>query len=213
MLCKRAPIVDEARLLAAQSQSLRLRFELGFASADHFMKAHDLSLASEELRHLEDIATKAPPAQRAEYSRMRARLLLLQGSLVEGLRWAQEAMRLAVPAGLTGANLRMFEIDLIYALTANDRITEALELVSQQEYDPREVRLALENCLRFLLHGESHVQELRTGLRNARQINFVNLFDRARVPLARICEAALANQVEKDFVLRLIEAKRLSPRP
>ena len=101
------------------------------------MKAHDLQLAADELKQLEDIAIQTPPAQRAEYSRMRARLLLLQGYLTEGLHWAEEAMRLAVPAGLTGPNLRMFEIELIYALTANDRVSEALELVSQQEYEPR----------------------------------------------------------------------------
>jgi DNA-binding SARP family transcriptional activator len=205
--------LDQARLLALQSESLRLSFEFGFASADHFMKAHELSRASDELTQLEDIATKAPPAQRAEYSRMRARLLLLQGSLSEGLGWAQEAMRLAILAGLTGTTLRMFEIELTYALTANDRISEALALVSQWEYEPREVRLAVENCLHFLLHGESDVQALRTGLESARQINFVNLFDRARIPLARICNAALANQIEADFVLRLIETKRLSPPP
>ena len=203
--------LDRARLLV--TQSLRLSFEFGFASANHFMKAHDLPLAAEELQQLEDIATKAPPGQRAEYSRMRARLLLLQGSLSEGLHWAREAMLLAVPAGLTGATLRMFEIELAYALTANDRVSEALELVSQWEYEPREVRLALENCLRFLLHGESQLRALRTGLENARQIGFVNLFDRARVPLAHICDAALANQIETDFVLRLIETKRLSPPP
>ena len=205
--------LSEARLLAEQSQSLRLSFEFGFASADHYMKAHDLQLAADELKQLEDIAIQTPPAQRAEYSRMRARLLLLQGYLTEGLHWAEEAMRLAVPAGLTGASLRMFETELIYALTANDRVSEALELLSQQEYEPREVRLALENCLDFLAHGKSHLQALRVGLQNARQINFLNLLDRARTPLAQICEAALANQIETDFVSRLIEIKRLSPPP
>ena len=46
--------LNEARLLAVQSQSLRLSFEFGFASADHFMKAHDLQLASDELKQLEE---------------------------------------------------------------------------------------------------------------------------------------------------------------
>ena len=39
------------------------------------------------------------------------------------------------------------------------------------------------------------------------------LLDRARTPLTQICEAALANQIETDFVGRLIEIKRLSPPP
>ncbi|MEO8187120.1 MAG: BTAD domain-containing putative transcriptional regulator [Burkholderiaceae bacterium] len=204
--------LNEARALAEQSQSARLFFEVGFEATDHYMKSPDLQRASEELDRLEDIVTKAPPAQRAEYSRMKARLLLLQGRFTEGLQWAREAMQMAIPAGLTAANLRMFEIELIYALVANERISEALELASQQDYEPREMRLAIENCLRFLLE-ESDVQALRTGLQNARQVGFAHLFDRARAPLARICEAALANGIETDYVLGLIAAKQLSPPP
>jgi len=208
----RADLV-EAQRLAEQSESARLGFEYGFASADHFMKGHDLQLASEELQRLEDIVTKAPPTQRAEYSRMRARLLLLSGQLTDGLHWAQEAIRMAEPAGLTGANMRMFEIELIYALTANDQLAEALQVVVKHEYEPREVRLSIEYSLRFLLSAQTDIEALRVALLNARQIGFVNLLDRARGPLAQICEAALANQVESDFVLRIIETKRLSPPP
>ena len=36
-----------------------------------------------------------------------------------------------------GGEPRMFETELIYALTANDRVSEALELLSQQEYEPQ----------------------------------------------------------------------------
>ena len=142
--------LNEARALAKQSDSARLAFEVGFAATNHFMKSHNLQLAAEELSRLEDIVLKAPPAQRAEYSRMKARLLLLDGHLTEGLQWAREALHMAVPAGLTAATLRMFEIELIYALAANERMNEALELARKQEYEPREMRLAMENCLRFL---------------------------------------------------------------
>ncbi len=114
--------LNEARALAKQSDSARLAFEVGFAATNHFMKSHNLPLAAEELSRLEDIVLKAPPAQRAEYSRMKARLLLLDGHLTEGLQWAREALHMAVPAGLTAATLRMFEIELIYALAANERI-------------------------------------------------------------------------------------------
>ncbi len=209
-LAEAAADMNEARSLAEQAQSARLLFEVGFAAADHCMKSHDLQLASKEMMQLEAIVIKAPPAQRAEFSRMKARLLLLQGRFTEGLQWAREAMHMAVPAGLTAANLRMFEIDLIYALAANEQISEALKLACRQDYEPRELRLAIENCLRFLL-DTSDLQPLRLGLQNARQIGSANLLDRARVQLARICEAALANEIETDYVLRLITAKQLSP--
>ena len=204
--------LNEARSLAEQLDSARLHFEVGFAATNQHMKSHDLQLAANELNRLEDIVMKAPPAQRAEYSRMKARLLLLEGRFTEGLQWAREARHMAVPAGLTAATLRMFDIELIYALTANKRISEALDIASKQEFEPLEMRLAIENCLRFLL-DTSDLQALRVGLQNARQIGSANLLDRARVELAQICEAALAHGIESDYVLRLISAKQLSPPP
>ena len=50
------------------------------------MKARDLQRAADEMQLLEPVAEHAPPAQRAQYARMRARLLLLQERLAEGLR-------------------------------------------------------------------------------------------------------------------------------
>lgn len=120
---------------------------------------------------------------------------------------------MAAPAGLSGANLRMFEIELVYALAANDRLSEAVEIVGRQEYEPREVRLAMEQCLRFLHDGETDAELLHTGLQYARQVNFVNLLDRARRPLVRLCAAALARNIETEFVLRLIKTKQLKPPP
>lgn len=203
--------LDEARSLADQSNSSRLSFELGFAFSDYWMKAHDLQRATDELQLLESVAEQAPPAQRAQYARMRARLFLLQERLPEGLRWTEEARRMAVPAGYSGANLRVFDFDLVYALAANDRLAEAIDLVSRQEFEPREIRIAVENCLRFLHEPESDTQLLRTGLQAATQSGFTNLLERAPIPLARLCEAALANDIETDFVLHLISIKRLKP--
>jgi LuxR family maltose regulon positive regulatory protein len=73
--------------------------------------------------------------------------------------------------------------------------------------------VALEHSLRFLLGGKSDLQSLRLGLRNAAHIGFINLLDRARAPLAQICEAALANDIETEFVHRLIATKHLVPPP
>ena len=206
-------VLDEAQLLAAQSNSVRLSFELGLFVADYWMKAQEFDQAESTIRSLEDLASKIPPAQRAAYTRTNARLLLLQQRLPEGLRWAEEAKRMALAAGYSGANLRMFEIELVYAFAANDRLPEAIELVRDIELNPREPLSALEHCLCFLRDGRHDLESLRIGLAMAREIGFLNLLDRARGPLAQICESALANDIERDFVLRLISIKKITPPP
>ena len=100
--------LNKAQSLAEKSHSLRLTFELGLASADHWMRARDLPSAAEELRKLEVIVTSAPPAQRAEHARLMTRLLLLQELFSEGLRWAQEAKRLAIPGRIYGCKPSSF---------------------------------------------------------------------------------------------------------
>jgi LuxR family transcriptional regulator, maltose regulon positive regulatory protein len=203
----------EARILAEQANSPRLSFELGLFFADHWMKAQELDRAANELQLLEGIVGNVPPAQRAEYARIYARIHLLQERFPEGLRWAEEARRMAIPAGYSRAYLRSFDVELTYALAANDRLAEAIEVVRGIELEPREPLLAIENCLRFLHGGSTDLKLLRDGVAMARQVGFFNLLDRARLPLARICELALANDIERDFVLRLISLKQIKPRP
>ena len=210
---KAVACLSETRSLAKQYETSRLSFELGFATANYWMKAQDLSRAADELSALQQVATKAAPAQRAQYAKMMTRLLLLQGRLVDGLQWAEEAKRIASAAGITGANLRAFEMDLVYALAANERLSDAIDLVRCLEFDPREARSAVECCLRFLLEGEKDLRLLREGLRNAAQISFINLLDRARGPLAHICAVALASDIETEFVHRIIKLKQLKPPP
>ena len=98
--------------MAEQSGSSRLSFELGLAFAEHWMRLHDLERATSELASLEVSAAKEPAAERAEFAKMMARLFLLQERPAEGLRWAEEALRIAQPAGFTGANLRAYEIEI-----------------------------------------------------------------------------------------------------
>ena len=205
--------LQQARALAEQNSSSRLQFELCFALANHWMKAQMLPQAEEELGRLEHLAESCPPAQRAELARIKARLFLLQDRYSEGLRWAEDAMRLAGPAGFSGANLRRFDVELVYALAANGRLTDALKLIKQHDAVPIEAGMAIADCLEFLVTGGTDLQLLRSGLRNAEQINFLNLLDRARSCLTQICEAALENGIETEFVQRLIAVKALEPLP
>ena len=200
-------LINEAQSIAEASQSSRLSFEIGLTFAKYWMKACDLQRATEELCRLEAIATSMSPAERAEHARLMARLLLLQDRLSEGLRFAQEAKRLAIPAGFTGASVRAYNVELAYALAANDQLSEAIDVLSEQEFEPQEARLALEHCLRFLAGGKSDLDLLRSGLRNAAKIGFINMLDRARTPLTLLCEAALADDIETEFVQRLVSTK------
>ena len=141
------------------------------------------------------------------------RLLLLQGRVVEGLQWAEDAMRIALAAGYANKNLRGFGMELVYALAANDRLGDAINLVASLHFEPEEAPRAVECCLRFLEAKEEDLELLREGLNKASQINFINLLDRARNPLARICGLALANDIETEFVHRVIKLKQLKPPP
>ncbi len=208
---KAAHYLNEARLLAEQFEASHLLFELGVVSANYLMKAQDLSGAATELVRLQQLATKAAPAHRAQYAKLMTRLLLLRGQVVEGLQWAEEAIRIAAAAGYYGAHLRAFEMELVYALAANERLADAADLISRMEFEPREARSAVESCVRFLLQGD--IQLLRKGLRDAAQINFINLLDRARGPLTRVCSAALESEIEPDFVRQVIRLKQLRPPP
>ena len=60
--------------------------------------------------------------------------------------------------------------------------------------------------------GCSHLKLLRSGLKLAEQIDFINLLDRARNPLTRICEAAIENGIETEFVRRLSLLRSSAPR-
>lgn len=203
--------LQQAQALAEQSNSLALRYQSSFLLSDHWMKAQMLAEAAEELNRLERIAEISAPAERAEFARLMARLLLLQGRHAEGLRRAEDALRLAVPAGFCGATLRPFEIELVYALAANDRLSDALEVVKRHDAVPMEAGVAIAQCLEFLTTGCGDLQLLRSGLKMAEQIDFINLLDRARNPLTRVCEAAMANGIETEFVRRLITIKKLGP--
>ncbi len=162
------PYLNQAQSLARQSQSSGLAFEIGFALCDYWMKANDLQRADDEMALLESVAARAVPAQRAQFARMKGRLLLLQERLTEGLRWAEEARRMALPAGFSKAYLRVFDVDVVYALVANDRLPEAIDCIAQLEFEPIEQRIAVEHCVRFLAApAGSGLAAKRSGCRRA----------------------------------------------
>jgi DNA-binding SARP family transcriptional activator len=204
-----------ADALVERSGSQRLAFELGMARIDAELKHNALAAAAERLAALERLARVAPPAQRAEYARFAARVALQQGRAQEGLRWAEEALATATLAGYSGTHARIFQLECTYGFAANGRLGDALALALAmlEGLDDRqgEAIRALVDALRFLATGERDEAALRACLARASEIGFVNLLARAREPLARLCRAALAHDVEPAFVRRIIELQHLEP--
>jgi DNA-binding SARP family transcriptional activator len=202
-----------ARELAESSGSQRLAFELGMAQVDALLKRSDLQGATGELAALEALAVSAPPAQRAEYARITARTLLFQDRLPEGLRWAEQALETARLAGYSPAHARQYAMEYTYALAANERFDDAVavavEAASHQDERQAEATLIVRDALRVLASNGDDLALLESTLARAERMAFVNLLSRARAPLARLCQVALAHGLHADFVRRVIALHRL----
>ena len=185
--------------------------------ADQPLKRKDLPTAANELALLESLAKDAPPAQRAQHARINARTLLLQSRLDEGLRWARQAIETAKLAGYSGVHARDFQVEYVYALAANERFDEAIveaeRLLDGLEEQQREFGLTIRDTLRFLASDDKNIALLAAVLKRAEALDFVNLLSRARAPVARLCQTALAHGLHADFVKRLIGVQRLRPPP
>jgi LuxR family maltose regulon positive regulatory protein len=213
-----APAVEflaRARRLVEETGSRRLAFGLGMHEVNFAMKRNDLEAAVARLSDLEALAIGATPAERAEHARYTARVLLIQGHAREGLRWAQEALKMAVIAGYTGGHTRAFRLECIYAQAANHRFTEAMAIndtfLQELEGGDRDAALALDSALRCLAGGLGDPDVLRNAFAYASKSGFVNMLARARDAIAPLCERALASDIEPDFVRRLIAIQNLDP--
>ena len=210
-----AEYLAAARELAETSGSQRLAFELGMAQVDALLKRSDLRGATSELAALEALAVNAPLAQRAEYARITARTLLIQDRRPEGLRWAEQALETARLAGYSPVHARQYAMEYIYALAANERFDDAVaaadESAAQQDERQGEATLIVRDALRYLASKGEDLALLESTLARAERMAFVNLLSRARGPLARLCQAALAHGVHAEFVRRVIALHRLEP--
>ena len=206
-----------AAALVEQTASKRLAFELGMARVNAALKLHALDEATERLAALEQLARAAPPAQRAEYERFAARVMLQSKRAHEGLRWAEQALATARLAGYSGTHTRIFQLECIYGLAACERLDEAAALArtTLEGLDDRQADAArvLADALDFMRAGATdHVLLARTFERAA-GIGFVNLFARVPAVAGPLCAAALAHDIEPAFVRRMIASQALDPPP
>ncbi len=204
-----------ARALVDTMGSRRLAFELGMSEVDAAIRANDHDTAAARLAELETMAIAAPPAQKAEHARLTARVLLLQGRAREGLHWAQAALEHADIAGFTAGKARTYQLEAINAFAANDRLDEAIIhnalLLQGLTGRQRGVALAMEAALTYLAGGGEDGGALRGALLHAAEAGSIYLFSRAPKVIARLCERALAHDIEADFVRRIIAVQQLLP--
>ena len=210
-----AAYFSEAQALADRSGSRRLAFELGMALADAAQKRQDLDDAARHLAALESIIAQCPAAQRAEYARLCTRTLLLQGRHAEGLRYADAALDAARAAGYSGAHERLFELERIYALAANNRFDAALAAVRDMTAGLAErqadAQHAVRDALEYLDGGRRDAAALERAFGIADALGFVNFFSRARPVIALLCSDALERGMHAEFARRVIAVHRLDP--
>jgi DNA-binding SARP family transcriptional activator len=209
--------LDEARAIAAESDSHRLAFDLAQHDVNAAQSRGDVAAAMDHLARLEAVAAKGPPAQQAKFARLSARLKLAQQQYVEGLRWAEHALVLARQAGYEGASAREFELERIFGLAANERFDEAARYARAMASTLQGAQFvfadAIAHCLAFLATGGADPQALRKGLQQAESAGYVYMLARAGGTLACLCDSALRQGIHVDFVHRLIQTNRLLPPP
>ncbi len=205
----------KARALVENAASRRVAFELGMSEVDAAIRANDHDAAATRLAELETLAIAAPPALKAEHARLSARVLLLQGRAREGLHWAQAALQHAEHAGFTAGKARAYQLEAINAYAANDRLDEARTqnalLLQGLGGRQRGVALAMEGALAYLAEEGEEIDALRRAFGHAAEAGSIFLFSRAPRTIARLCERALAHDIEADFVRRVIAVQRLLP--
>jgi len=204
-----------ARALVEATPSRRLAFELGMSEVDAAIRVNDHAAAAARLAELETLAIAAPPALKAEHARLSARVLLLQGRAREGLHWAQAALQHAEHAGFTAGKARTYQLEAINAFVANDRLDEAKAqnalLLQGLAGRQRGVALAMEAALDYVAAEGDGVDALRLAFAHAAESGSIFLFSRAPKAIARLCERALAHDIEADFVRRVIAVQHLLP--
>ncbi len=210
-----AALLAQAARLAASSGSRRLAFELGMTRIDAALKSHDVPGAAGQLDVIAAVLPSATAAQRAEYARLQARVLLSQRRFDEALRWSRDALASARASGYSGSHLRAFELEHAYALAGGGAPDEAVRALAGFSEGfagaQRNAAVAIVDCLRFLAGGETDLVLLREGLAHAAAHGFIHLLARAGDCLARVCSRAFEAGIETAFCRRLVDAHRLVP--
>jgi DNA-binding SARP family transcriptional activator len=201
--------------LIAEAGVRKLAFEVEDYRTNDALRARDLEQAVAGVARLEQLAVGGSQVQIANVGRAAARLLLLQGKAGEAKARAEAAYRAALSAGQSRSLAVAYELIIACALAANGefdcaarRMHEAALLRSGTQ---RAIVASFAYCFEYFATGESDRQALTLALQLAARAGFVQLLAQVPPLSARLCDRALAHDIEPDFVRTLIAQQKLLP--
>jgi LuxR family maltose regulon positive regulatory protein len=186
-----------------------------------------LDLAEQRLLQLQDVAAQRSgateqPTQQATVHLLAARLLTLRGNASTALVRVTRALELARASDFPLSETWVYHLGHVQVLIALGREDEALAVVAQQS-------TAFDGLRRDYLQALGHLARLARAWRQsqpaqpsdvracvdlAAQHAWMALGNHLPSQIAQLAAAALAQGVQRDFVLALIRARRLpAPQP
>jgi DNA-binding SARP family transcriptional activator len=193
----------------------KLAFEVEDYRTNNALRAHDLERAAVGVARLEQLAAGGTQMQLANVGRAAARLLLSQGKPNEARARAEAAYRAALSVGYSRRLAVVFEVEIAYAMAASGEFEEAArrthEAALLQSGTQRELVTSFAYCFEFFASGETDRQALALALQLAARASYFRLLDHMPQLIARLCERALAHNIEVEFVRTLIARQRLLP--
>jgi ATP/maltotriose-dependent transcriptional regulator MalT/DNA-binding SARP family transcriptional activator len=164
---------------------------------------------------IEALAVAAVPTEQAELLKLSARILLLQHRPVEALPYAERARAAASRAGLSPRLACNFTETLAYALAANGRFGEArAQMTTLQPLLAARQRQIADAIVDLLAYAERPAQQpelLARGFALTRAAEGYGILRLIPQVLAELCARALAQDIEPEFVRRMIELRALPP--
>ena len=209
--------VEQLRALIEQNDLRAMRVGLTRLDVGVALRARQLPVAERALAEAERFLPNPSADDLAKILRLGVRVRLAQRRYPEALHRAEAALAAAHEAGLRGAPSVLFEVDLAYALAANQRGIEGAErletLMPLLGPVQRDVAQAIALSLRAAAVRPPDREALRNALALARQTELTSLLNPLPDQCAELCAAALTADIEPDFVRTLIAAQQLAPPP
>jgi ATP/maltotriose-dependent transcriptional regulator MalT/DNA-binding SARP family transcriptional activator len=199
--------------LIDEAGASQLRFEAVELGIEIAMRDGRLDDAEAALSRLNEAA--ALQVDLATAGLLAARVHLLRRRPSAALASIELSLASLRGAGLPRAYLRVHDTEYAYVLLANERAAEAAAIAAASAASLTDVQYegaqALAECFGFLAGGLRDARQLRRGLGLARKAGFFTLMRRVPEPLARLCNAALAQGIETDFAFEVIRRQGLKP--
>jgi DNA-binding SARP family transcriptional activator len=212
--------MDEAETIAREHGLRSQLFEIYYAEVAPLVGARDLAGAA---RALDKLRTVLNPARRMDVAYFRfteSTVRGLEGRFAEAARAAEEAVSIGRTAGLPAMQIPHFIVrhaatrldldDVDAALALYDEAVALADGVDRRNFG---VQHALVRAHAALRRGddETALAELRPALADARTHLYQGFLRAAPNVLAPLFALALAHDVERDFVRKVIRQREMAP--